>query len=253
MRQRLLAAIELRRTRAYEARLLDRFDHTIVTSPDDAQALMAVAPNAAVSVVRNGVDLDYFKPLASPREAATLVFSGKMSYHANVTAVLHFVRRIFPLVRATRPDVRLRIVGSDPPATIRALAADRCIVVTGYTPDIRGHVAGASVSICPVTVKVGIQNKVLEAMAMGIPVVATPAGAAGLEASPGRDLLVAHEPEEFAAQVCRLLADSSLAGKVARAGRCYVERYHRWDTAARALEALYEEVVAGPPSAGGGP
>jgi polysaccharide biosynthesis protein PslH len=244
VRQRILAAIELRRTRAYEARLLTRFDHTIVTSSDDAQALRRLAPDSAVSVVRNGVDLEYFKPMAGLREAATLVFSGKMSYHANVTAVLHFVRRILPLVRAERPDVRLWIVGSDPPATVRALATDRSITVTGYVPDIRGYLARASVSICPVTVKVGIQNKVLEAMAMSAPVVASAEGAAGLAARHGRDLLVAHEPQEFAAQVCQLLADAGLAATLAVAGRRYVERHHRWETAAQTLEALYQEVIA---------
>src|SRR5205807_2428662 len=124
------------------------------------------------AVIPNGVDMEHFQPDAE-RQPPSLVFSGKMSYHANVTAVLYFVREILPRVRAVEPHVRLRIVGSNPPPEIRRLATDPLITVTGYVPDVQEAVRGAAVAVCPVTVKVGIQNKVLEAMAMGLPVVST--------------------------------------------------------------------------------
>jgi len=244
LRQRMVAALELRRTRAYEARLLGQFDRVVVTSPQDAQALRALAPRSEVAVVPNGVDLDYFRPSGAPPDPATLVFSGKMSYHANVTAALHFVRRIFPLVRAARPDARLRIVGSDPPRAIRALGSDPAISVTGYVPDLREALGRAAVAVCPVTVKVGIQNKVLEAMAMGVPVVSTREGVEGLETEPGRDLLVADNPAGFAEHVCRLLADPGLRDRLGSAGRRYVEARHRWDVAAGRLEDLYSEAIS---------
>jgi glycosyltransferase involved in cell wall biosynthesis len=215
-----------------------------VTAPEDARALRELVPTAKVAVVPNGVDLDYFRPLAGEREPATLVFSGKMSYHANVSAVLHFVRHVLPLIRAVRPDVRLRVVGSQPPRSIQTLARDPAIAVTGYVPDIREIVGRATVVLCPVTVKVGIQNKVLEAMAMGLPVVSTRAGLEGLVAAPGHDLLVADGAAEFAAHVCRLLADADLRASLGRAGRHYVETHHRWDVAARQLENLYHEATA---------
>jgi len=249
LRQRLQAALELHRTRRYEAGILRRFHQVAVTSPDDAAALQALAPDGRVTVVPNGVDLEYFRPPAGPRDAATLVFSGKMSYHANATAVLHFVRHILPIVRRSRPDVRVKIVGSRPPAPIRALTADPAITVTGHVPDIREAIAPCTVAICPVTVKVGIQNKVLEAMALGVPVVSTRAGLGGLAAEPGRDILVADDETTFAGQVCRLLDDPQLCRQLGMAGRHYVEDHHRWDTAADRLEGLYRqarsEVLAG--------
>jgi polysaccharide biosynthesis protein PslH len=242
-RQRAIAALELMRTRAYEARLVRSFDRVIATSPDDAFALTSLAPGAQVSVVQNGVDLAYFKPASGPVEPATLVFSGKMSYHANATAILHFVQQTLPLIKAVRPDVRLRVVGSSPSQPVRDLARNPAISVTGFLPDIRQAVASATVAICPVTVKVGIQNKVLEAMAMGLPVVSTAGGISGLSVLPERDLLVGETPREFAAQVCRLLADTNLRNRLGRAARAYVETHHRWDVAAQKLETLYAEAI----------
>jgi sugar transferase (PEP-CTERM/EpsH1 system associated) len=241
--QRLVAALELHRTRAYEARVLRRFEHVTVTSADDARALNALEPEARISVVSNGVDLEYFEPLEATREHATLVYLGKMSYHANATAVQYFAREILPLVRQRRPDARLRIVGSKPTRAVRALANDPGVEVTGFVPDIREPLGRASVAICPVTVKVGVQNKVLEAMAMGVPVVSTRLGVEGLQAEPGRDLLVARTPAEFAAEVERLLSDPSLREQIGRAGRRYVETHHRWDSATRRLETLYQDAV----------
>ena len=242
-RQRMVAAIELARTRAYEARLLGWFDRVIATAAEDARALEELAPTTEVAVVPNGVDLEYFQPSSGPREPATLVMSGKMSYHANVTAALYFVRQIFPLIRRSRPNVRLRIVGSNPVDAIQALDRDPAISVTGYLPDLRDSLRQATVAICPVTVKVGIQNKVLEAMALGLPVVSTREGLEGLHAVSGSDLLVGADPMEFSAQVEHLLDSAELRERIGRAGRHYVETYHRWDTATDRLEALYGEAV----------
>lgn len=242
-RQRLIAALELRRTQTFEARIAKRFDRTIVTSADDAQVLQTLAPGANISVVPNGVDLAYFQPGDGPRDPATIVFWGKMSYHANATAALYFARRVFPLIRAARADAQLLIVGSRPPAAIRRLVADPNIIVTGYVTDLRTVVSRATVAVCPVTVKVGIQNKILEAMALGLPVVSTLDGASGLQARAGQELLVARDAAEFARQVCELLTDRTRASAVGQAGRRYVEQHHRWDAATQQLEALYAEAV----------
>ena len=254
LRQRALALLELRRTRAYEARVLDTFGRVAVTSAEDRSALLSLMPRARIAVVPNGVDLDYFRPTGEPREPATLVLSGKMSYHANVTAALYFVQQVFPLIRQARPDVRLRIVGSNPPPALRGLTRDAAISVTGYVPDIREYVGRSTVAVCPIMVKVGIQNKLLEAMAMGLPVVSTAQGIRGLADDVERSALVADSPSEFAAHVCRLLDDPSLRARLGAAGRRYVEEHHRWDTAARQLEALYAESISSqldrPPGSG---
>jgi glycosyltransferase involved in cell wall biosynthesis len=166
-----------------------------------------------------------------------------MSYHANVTAALHFVRNILPLIRSSWPDVRLRIVGSNPPSSIQVLAQDPAITVTGHVDDIREALGRATIAVCPVTVKVGIQNKVLEAMSMALPVVCSVAGAAGLSAQPGRDFLVADGTAAFAAEVSRLLGDAGLRASLGQAGRHYVETHHRWGAAAEQLERLYREAI----------
>jgi glycosyltransferase involved in cell wall biosynthesis len=167
-----------------------------------------------------------------------------MSYHANQTAILYFVRSIFPLIKAAHPNVRLRIVGSSPPRMIQSLAKDPAIVVTGHVFDLREGLRGATVAICPVRVKVGIQNKILEAMASGIPVVSTPDGLAGLEAQPQIDILVGDGAQDFANQVGRLLTDQELRNHIGRSGTVYVQSHHRWENAARCLEELYDLSIA---------
>jgi sugar transferase (PEP-CTERM/EpsH1 system associated) len=239
MLQRFIAALEIARCQAYEARLARRFTAVAVTSAEDAGVLRSLAPDADITVVPNGVDLDYFRPTNAEREPATLVFSGKMSYHANVTALLHFVRDVLPLIEERRPDVRLVVVGSNPPRAVQSLVRRSGVTVTGYVRDIRREISRATVAVCPVTVKVGIQNKVLEAMAVGTPVVSTPAGVIGLEIEPGRDALVAGTAVEFADEVCRLLANRTLQDKLSVFGRRYVETHHRWDAAAGQLEGIY--------------
>jgi glycosyltransferase involved in cell wall biosynthesis len=238
-----MAAAELQRTRRYEAAILPRYDRVAVSSAVDAHELKTIAPKAELTVVPNCVDLDTFRPLACEREPATVIFSGKMSYHANVTAVQRFVREIYPIIRRAQHDVRLRIVGSDPTRAVRDLAQDPTITVTGFVPDLRDVIGTATVAICPVTVKAGTQYKILEAMAMELPVVSTTLGLEGLGAEPERDLLVADGAADFAQRVCALLADAQLRKRLGQAGRQYVETHHRWDDAARKLERLYQEAT----------
>jgi glycosyltransferase involved in cell wall biosynthesis len=245
VKQRLLAAMELHRTEAFEARLLERSDHTVVTSTEDREALLRLRPHVSVSTVSNGVDIDYFQPMPGPIEPATIVLSGKMSYHANVSAALHLSRNIMPLVHALRPDVRVRIAGSDPSPAVLRLAEDPTVTVTGHVEHLPEAIGTATVAVCPVTVKVGVQNKILEAMALGVPVVSTRTGAAGLSAQPGRDLLVADNAHQFAEHVCRLLDDPDLRHRIGTAGRQYVERHHAWAAATRDLLDVYNHALNG--------
>jgi glycosyltransferase involved in cell wall biosynthesis len=248
---RFKAWLDLERTRRYEKWLVSQFDRVLVTSEEDAQTMQEmIADNcyqpADLSVLPNGVNLDYFQPQATPRVPATLVYLGRMRYHANVAAVLHLVNDIMPHIWAHRPDVTLLIVGSNPPRRIQRLAANHqpmAINVTGTVPDVRPYLAQATVMVAPIRYGAGTSFKVLEAMAMNTPVVATPQAVRGLRVHPGEDVLVAEDAETFAAYVLHLLQDEDLRQELARNGRQYVERYHDWDKIAASLENVYLEVI----------
>ena len=246
---RWITRFELGRTEQFEGWLTGQFDEVLVTSLADKEALLSLLPAEyelpSIAILPNGVDLDYFAPDPdTTREPATLVMSGKMSYHANVTMLLHFVHDILPLIHTRRPDVKLCIVGKDPPGMIRALAQNPSIVVTGSVPDIRPYLQRATMAVAPLTYGVGIQNKVLEAMACATPVVATPQAVSALNVLPGRDVLVAREAEAFAETVLDLLEAPQRQRQIGEAGRRYVEKHHPWAVIAEQLEEVYNEVIS---------
>ncbi|HPP74156.1 MAG TPA: glycosyltransferase [Armatimonadota bacterium] len=206
--------------------------------------LAALMPQGGrVSVVPNGVDHEYFSPMDIPEEPDSIVFSGKMSYYANEAAVLHFYENIFPIVKAHRPKVRFNIVGADPPPAIRKLADDPSVTVTGYVDDIRPYIAKAAVAVSPITVGVGIQNKVLEAMSMGKSVVASARACSAIAVENGRDVLVADEPVEFADHVIKLLDSPGKRYEIGRNAANYVRRNHDWGEIAEKLASIYQEAA----------
>jgi polysaccharide biosynthesis protein PslH len=243
--------LDLARTSRYEGWLLTQFNHVLVTSPVDRQALLDLAgaqPAVSnVSVLANGVDLDYFKPdPALAREPATLVVTGKMSYHANVTMSLNLVKNIMPHIWAERPDVKLFIVGKDPTREVRALGEHPAVTVTGTVDHLPPYLRRATVAVAPLTYGAGIQNKILEAMACATPVVTTPQSVAPLPLQPGRDVLVAQQPDQFAAQVLHLLNNPEQRQKIGQAGRCYIEKHHYWPHIAARLETIYTTAARQP-------
>ena len=272
-RGRWMARLDLARTRRFESRLAERFDHVLVTSEADREALLSLPAAPArgeetrepgssttqVSVVPNGVDLHYFTPPATPREPATLVFSGKMSYHANVTAAHFLVNDVMPLVWKQRPDARVVLAGKNPPKSLLELAtvesnrgsdaepptsaSDRQVEVTGSLPDLRPCLRSATLALVPIVYGAGIQNKVLEAMACATPVIATPAAVSSLSVRSGRDLDVAADADEFARNILGLLDDGERRNALGRAGRAFVESHHDWDTIGERLEAIYSKAV----------
>ena len=247
-RSRLLAGLDLARTRHYEARLLSRFARVLVTSPSDREALakLSTTPIATdrLIVLPNGVDLSYFEPLDIGRDPATIIFTGKMSYHANIAAALDLARQVMPLVWQTVPEAKLTIGGKDPAPELVALTEDPRIVVTGTVPDLRPYLAQATVAVTPIRYGVGIQNKVLEALAMATPVVSTPQATTALQVEPGQDLLVGDTPQTLAQSVISLLTDDALRQRIGQAGRHYVETHHDWQVAAQNLAQIYREVMA---------
>lgn len=251
LRSRLLATLDLARTRYYEAGLQTRYDHIVITSQRDKLAMERLAqaylPSDAapcpITVITNGVDLHYFRPRPSSREDRTLVLTGKMSYHANVTAAMYFAREVLPLVWSEIPDVQFEIVGKDPPDKIRQLARDARIHITGYVDDLRPYLAHATAAVCPVQYAVGVQNKVLEAMAMGTPVISTRVGCAALDVKAGQEIAIAETTVEMAEAVKRVIRDRELAHRLSARGRQYTEQHHNWDEITRALVATYTDSV----------
>lgn len=264
LRGRLITGVELGRTRRHEAWLVRQFERTLVTSALDKAAFVGLLGEYAsdqlpdqlpmlterIEVVPNGVDLDVFAFRdQTMRIPSRIIFSGKMSYHANVTAALHLVNDIMPLVWAQRPDVQVWIVGRDPSAEVRKLATNqpvlsgsdlRRVVVTGGVPSMPEYIQSAAIAVAPLTYGAGIQNKALEAMACGTPVVATRQATAALNVVSGRELLIADGAEAFADALLKLLADPVLRSQIGVMGRRYVETHHSWDTAVAALERLYQ-------------
>lgn len=245
---RWLTRLEYHRTEPYERWLSGQFDRVLITSEQDKRAILNGQTHqtgpASVSVLPNGVDLDYFRPDdAAQRDPATLVISGKMSYHANVTMAYHFVQEIMPLVWKYRPDVKVTVVGKDPPREILALGRNPAVQVTGTVKDIRPYLQKAALSVVPMRYGAGIQNKVLEAMACGTPVVSTPQAVSALSAQPGRDVLIAEGSQRFAQVVLEALDDPAQQRRIGEAGRRYVEANHNWDEIACQLEDIYDQCI----------
>ena len=261
---RWITRLELPRTRHYEGQAVRRFDRVLATARFDAAALGRLAhtaansprtgagpwanPAGAVQWLPNGVDLEYFTPGSAPREPATVVLTGKMSYHANITAAHFLIADIMPRVWAQRPEVCVNIVGSSPPPEIRALAARYAplVNVSGYVTDLRPYLQTATMAVAPVAYGAGIQNKVLEALACEAPVVASPQAVAALQTQPGEQLLVADGAPATAAAILQLLADGALCRRLGIAGRQYVAEHHDWNQVARQLQAIYHELVPPP-------
>ncbi len=240
------SVLELGRTRHWEGVLASAFHHVTITSQVEKDALLRLASPAPapVTVLPNGVDMEYFRPGDDfRREPETVVFSGKMSYHANISMVDFLVRQIMPKVWEKRPGVRVVIVGKDPPAKIKALGSNPNIEVTGTVPDIRPYLQKATLAVVPLVYGAGIQNKILEAMACGTPVITNSKALLPLRAKPGLDVLVANTAVEFSNQILALIEHPKLQMEVAQAGLGYVRENHDWKSLAGELIRVYEQAI----------
>jgi glycosyltransferase involved in cell wall biosynthesis len=217
-------------------------DACAATSPRDEAAIREACPTARTAVVANAVDTEFFSPGPRRPDSHTVLFFGTLAYYPNVEALLFFMREVMPLLRRSHPTVQLRIVGAAPPPEITRLAGPD-VVVTGFVDDVRPHLERASVIVAPLRIGGGTRLKILEAMAMGRPVVSTTLGAEGLAVTHGREVLIGDSPEAFAGQVTRVLDDDSLAISLGAAGRRLVEAEYDWRASTRALEALYRGVL----------
>jgi len=231
-----IAAFEARRVRRYERKLTRLYDQLVVCSPLDREA---IGEYNNVHVIPNGVDLDSYSFKSDDREPGMIVLTGRMGYFPNADAAKWFTQKVFPLVCRQVGRSRLFIVGADPPFGVRRLARCAGVTVTGYVPSLHDYLSRATVAVAPTQSGSGMQNKVLEAMSSGAPVVATPYAVGGLEAEDGEHLLVARGAEEFASRVVRLLQDTALRHRLARNARRIMEEKYTWERSAAMLEDIY--------------
>ena len=240
-----LYSLEAERLARYEGRMASEFDASIFVSEAEAEIVRRRAPGRALSVIPNGVDLVAFQPDpdVSRRCLPLVVFTGVMGYFPNVDAVTHFARDIFPEVRRQVPEAEFRIVGRDPSAGVRRLAQLPGVTVTGSVADVRPHLAEAAVAVAPFRIARGVQNKVLEAMACGLPVVGTNLAFQALAASDADGVRAAVSPQAFAAEVVALLRDQPRRRELGQRARHYVERHHRWEDSGALLESRLLELV----------
>lgn len=250
---RILSRVEAVKTARYESWLLSRFDGAIVTSQRDRDSLLRIAAerNSDIPEIRTisiGVDSAFFRPDNGRVKSASIVFSGKMGYTANALAARHFADDIFPLIQKKKPEAKFFIVGANPPKDIRKLARRGGIEVTGRVEDIRPFLSEAEVVVCPLRVAVGIQYKILEAMAMAKPVVAYHEVVCPLASPPEPPVLTASDPSEFAEKVCRLFEDGSLRRSLQSRARDYIDRFYDWGEKTEELEQFYKDIIDASPS-----
>lgn len=237
---KLSAWLRLPVARGYERFMFTPYDRTVVISEADRALLLGLQPALAVDVIPNGIELERFRPHDAERDPHTLLFVGNYEYTPNQDAARILVESVLPRVRQAVPQARLKLVGNNPPDWLRGLASDR-VEVTGYVPEVTPHLAGATAFVCPLRIGAGLKNKVLEALAMGIPVVATPLSVDGIDVRDGESALIAPD-DRIAEMTIEVLKDASLRERLAKNGRALIEARHSWARVATRYERLYDEI-----------
>ena len=249
--RRFYANLTARRIAAFERWTLENYDAHIACSERDAQQLREIAPTARVSVIENGVDVDYYtdaklahahklwrgtdSPFRLHSSAFRLLYVGSMDYHANIDAVTQFAREDWPAIHAQRSELKFTIVGRKPAPEVVALQELAGVEVTGTVPDVRPFYAEAVAQIVPLRVGSGSRLKILEAMAAGVPVVSTTLGAEGLSVTDGHDIAIADDADAMARALFALCDNPEHKGNMARAARALVTRQYDWAALGLAL------------------
>jgi glycosyltransferase involved in cell wall biosynthesis len=242
--RRLYAEANWRKLRREELGTYGRADGVYLCSVADQKRLLDDIPTARTIVIPNAADVDFYKPRPTDPQpdGRTIVFFGLMSYMPNIDGATWFIQEIWPRIADANPDARCKIIGGSPSPQLLALAGPR-IEFTGFVPDLRPHIAEAAAVIVPLRLGGGTRLKIVEAMAMGKAMVSTTLGAEGIDAVPGRDILIEDHPKAFADAVIRLLAEPELAARIGNSARQLSEARYAWSAAAKALEGFYREIL----------
>ncbi len=242
--RKALYTFEYRKLRAFEGRYARKFDRVLLISPFDLRAIERDAPEDNVFFSPHGVDYEFFAPdPAVEKVPNSLVFTGNMGYAPNVDAARFFYEQIFPSVRAQVPDATWTVVGTNPAPEVVALAADDAVTVTGRVPDLRAYLHRAQVAVDPLRVGAGLQNKVLEGMATGLPMVITPVANEGIQAPHPDTVFVADEPDSFAQRVVELLQSADERRRMGAAARAFIVKNWSWEKHFGDLEQMVGELI----------
>lgn len=235
------ARLNLPIARQFERWMFTPYDRTVVIAEPDGDMLLSIQPQLNIEVIPNGIDLDKFQLQDVQRDEKTLLFVGNYEYAPNQDAVRVLVEQILPQVQQQIPDVKLQLVGNHPPDWMRELASDS-IEVTGRVPDVQPYLAKATAFVCPLRIGAGLKNKVLEALAMGIPVVATPLSVDGIHVTHGESAWIA-DVDKLADGVIHVLEHPAYQQTASQAGRALIEADYSWAKTASQYEVLYDDLT----------
>jgi sugar transferase (PEP-CTERM/EpsH1 system associated) len=229
---------------AAETALAAKFDCCTCITDAELRTLDSYGVECASGWFPNGVDLEYFSPGKEGYDPNTIVFVGRMDYFPNQAAMFAFCRDVLPRIREHHPLVNLTIVGAEPSREVRDLSRISGVRVTGTVPDVRPFVRAAAVSLAPLTIARGTQNKILESWAMGVPVIASSPAAAGVDAKPGEHIVVADDARDLAGAVLNLLTNRDDRQRLAKAGRTRVEQRYTWEQSMARFDSLFDSAIA---------
>ncbi len=227
----------------YESKILRKFDHCLVVGPTDKKDIQKRISDLEISFVPNGVDSEYYNFLLQNNNEKNIIFTGNMSYYPNIDAAIYFYNSIFPTIKNRIADVKFYIVGSNPPQEIKKLANDKHVIVTGRVNDLRYFIHKSMVYVCPMRIGTGIKNKILEAMSMGIPIVASNASLAGINAKNDEHAFIADDPVDFANMTIDLLMNKEKRHHISINARKLVETEYDWKQQIRHIELILEQVL----------
>jgi polysaccharide biosynthesis protein PslH len=227
-----------------EKRLARLFDMCTATTLAEWQTLEQYGTGVVTDWFPNGVDAAYFSPGDEAYDANRICFVGRMDYYPNQQCMIDFCENVLPLLRRRRPGVKLVIVGADPSPAVMKLAELPGVTVTGSVPDVRPYVRQSALMVAPLNIARGTQNKILEAMALGVPVVTSRVAAGGVDAIPGQHFLVASTPVEYATAILRILDSEDERARLAIAGRARMLSHHDWGRSMRRLDEVIERCLS---------
>jgi polysaccharide biosynthesis protein PslH len=236
--------IEGCKLRRAEISLARKFDYCTVTTKAELETLANYDAGIRRGWFPNGVDSDYFQPAEAPYEPDTICFIGRMDYYANEECMVEFCKHSLPLLRARRPRMSLLIVGANPSRQVRRLGRLPGVTVTGSVPDVRPYVHRSAATVAPLAIARGTQNKILESMAMGVPVVASEQAAGGVDAIPGEHFLVASTPAGYTDAIIRLVENPAERERLARSGRARMLSHHNWQHSMQRLDTQLSDCLA---------